>query len=490
MPRAAVVALLLATTCVDAHVVDLPPAAARRPTHLVALAGRDEAGLTALLARQQDAASPDYRRWLTPREFGARFGAPAREVRRASRWLRAAGCRVRRFAGRGLLACVGPRYLVVPAELRGRVEHVAAPDDAPPVVLHVEAGDLRPAAVDSDGYFFTPQEFARVYGLGSAIGALVDGRGETIGIVGFSRVDPADVALFNASFALPEPQLEQLGDDTRSPGSAIELEALLDVSWSGAVAPGARIVLVVGRLVVDSLAELVDRADVGVISLSVSFCPTPSTRLLVRQSRRLFRQAAAQGQTVLSASGDSGRRSCRRTGIDPITASPFVTAVGGTIPFPVLDTTGVALGYGSEVVWSEPGGASGGGPTRRRRPKYQGRGRRRTVPDVAFPASSVYPLGVGGTVMCCVGGTSAGAPAWAGAVAQLNQVLGGRVGFMNPRLYDLARAQQAGGAPVFHDVTEGSNAFDGLRGFPAKPGYDLATGWGSMNGPVFFATFR
>ena len=110
------------------------------------------------------------------------------------------------------------------------------------------------------------------------------------------------------------------------------------------------------------------------------------------------------------------------------------------------------------------------------------------MPDVAFPAAPLYPIVLGGA-LTLVGGTSAAAPAWAGALAQVNQVRGKRAGFLNPELYRLGNAQRRGGAAVFHDVTVGSNSLDGMRGFPARPGYDLATGWGSLDGPTFFAAF-
>jgi len=55
---------------------------------IVALRGRDPGGLRALLAAQQDPASPAYHRWLTPAEFGARFGPAPRDLHRVERWLR------------------------------------------------------------------------------------------------------------------------------------------------------------------------------------------------------------------------------------------------------------------------------------------------------------------------------------------------------------------------------------------------------------------
>jgi len=102
MPRDIVLALVLTATTLIASAE-----CASRPRVLIGLVGRDEAALTALLERQQDPGNADYRRWLTPPEFGQRFGATAADLRRASRWLRAEGCRVRRFASRRLLACVG-----------------------------------------------------------------------------------------------------------------------------------------------------------------------------------------------------------------------------------------------------------------------------------------------------------------------------------------------------------------------------------------------
>jgi subtilase family serine protease len=309
-----------------------------------------------------------------------------------------------------------------------------------------------------------------------------------IGVVAVSAIDPADVELFRQFFGLPAANIGQQG----GPGIAnalAQLEAALDATWSGAIAPGARIEVDVGAMVVDSLSRLVNRADVGIISLSIDLCGRgPAFRQFIRQGYRLFRQAAAQGQTVLAASGDMGPMACGRHGTFPLSSSPFVTSVGGTTPSPVLDAEGNATGFGTEVVWNIGSMASGGGVSRLRRPRYQS-GPRRTVPDIAFPAAILYPLGFGGHVGCCIGGTSAAAPAWAGVIALLNQMRGGRVGFLNPALYNLGRAQRRGGPAAFHDVTEGTNGIAGARGFSARTGYDLVTGWGTLAGDVFFTAF-
>ena len=77
------------------------------------------------------------------------------------------------------------------------------------------------------------------------------------------------------------------------------------------------------------------------------------------------------------------------------------------------------------------------------------------------------------------GGTSAGAPQWAGIVADINQARGGKaLGFLNKRLYKLGR--QGALNAISHDVTVGNNGID-VEGFPAARGFDLATGWGTPN---------
>lgn len=304
-----------------------------------------------------------------------------------------------------------------------------------------------------------------------------------------------DINAFRLRFGLPPISLEQVGDsgDVGQRQDA-QLEAILDVTWAGAVAPGASVVLAISPArLVDALAYLVNRGDIDVLSLSVVLIPSAVSKLLIRQALRLFRQASAQGQTVLIASGDFGSLITmgplppRRRGVDPFGKSPFVTAVGGTTPS-VLDPARAVV-YGGETVWQDGEAASGGGRSKLARPGWQRGSATRTVPDVSLAASSVYPLPVGGRLVCCVGGTSAGAPAWAALVAMLNQQRGLRVGLLNPALYALGRAQAKGGTAVFHDIVDGSSTTTLARGFPAKPGYDLATGWGSPDAAALFAAY-
>ncbi len=389
---------------------------------------------------------------------------------------------------------MGARPGALPAALAPLVDGVLDLHEPLEIEHRLGALDLRPLSVAPDGtFFFSPQEYAAFYDLASVQAAGIDGTGERIGIVGTAPVDPSNMAAFRTGFGLPALELEQHGTPVPNLHDADVVEANLDVSWSGAVAPGAAVVLsITSGTLVDAIEYLVNRADVSVMSLSVGFVPSPRTRPFIRQALRLFQQAAAQGQTVLIASGDFGalrREKPPTRGVDAFAQSPFVTGVGGTTPS--SPTPDAVTAYGSEVVWQDGKLASGGGRSALPRPAYQQglKSSKRTVPDVSLAAAAVYPVPKDGGVFCCVSGTSASAPAWAGLVALLNQQKGKRAGFLNPTLYRLGAAQANGGAVVFHDIVEGSSRTRLGPGFRAKPGYDLATGWGTPIGSALFAAF-
>jgi len=475
---------------------------------IVGLRSRDDAGLDTLSAAQQDPASPDYQRWITASEFGRRFGAAPGDLKRVERWLRDSGCRIKRSRGRQQVTCVGGQPSEVPATLRPLVDDVLDPATPLELKFNLTHAHVQPRSLSGSDLFLSPTEYAAFFGYDALYAAGINGSGQNIGIVGAAGVAQEDVDAFRGRFGLPPLVIEQpsLGDPGPMPPSTdAQLEAVLDVSWSGAVAPRAGIVLAVSTgMLVDAIGYLVDRSDINVISLSVVLIPAPSSMPFIHQALKLIHQAAMQGKTVLIASGDLGPllkvRPKRKRGVDPMTASPFVTAVGGTTPVVPFDEQGAVGAYGSEVVWQDGLAASGGGPGRRSRPSWQ-RGirsgsSRRTVPDVALPAASVYPVffdvaSQGQQAGQLVGGTSAAAPAWAGLIAMLNQQRSqqgkGTVGLLNPTLYDLGRAQASGGAAVFHDIVIGSNSTTLARGFPAKPGYDLATGWGTPDVAALFA---
>ncbi len=204
----------------------------------------------------------------------------------------------------------------------------------------------------------------------------------------------------------------------------------------------------------------------------------------------------ALGISHFVASGDNGAYTC---GVDQEPAASFpstlptVTAVGGTSVFE--SQQGV---YFKEYAWGSPldQTGSGGGPSRfYAMPTYQqnvarseGRGLRQ-VPDVAADGdpSTGFHIIFGGKDGQA-GGTSAATPLWAATVALINQDLKQKgmheVGFANPALYWMGDNSSKLSPKPFHDVTVGNNL-----GYGAVPGWDFATGWGSMDAAALDAAW-
>jgi len=202
---------------------------------------------------------------------------------------------------------------------------------------------------------------------------------------------------------------------------------------------------------------------------------------------QLFQDAANLSITVLVSSGDSGAfiESPTIAQASYPATEPWVVACGGT-------TVGnVNGGSADEFVWNDTGkagpGATGGGVSDRfALPSYQngvgvpkristkkpGRG----IPDIAGNASenSGYPQFINGQPQP-VGGTSAVAPLYAGLIARINANLGHPVGFINPRLYQLAGTGPPGPA---------NNSFGRVKGYSANAGWNACTGLGSVKGMV------
>jgi kumamolisin len=262
-------------------------------------------------------------------------------------------------------------------------------------------------------------------------------------------------------------------------------ENVLDIDMVLAFAPRANVVHVhtaenTPGLFADGIVYIVNNVpQAHAVSVSYGTCERyANSEILVMNT--LFKQAKAQGQTWFIASGDNGTDGCRDGKgnkvlvVDWPASSPYVIGVGGTeIGTPP-----------EEVAWD---GSGGGQSEANAKPAYQvGVGPHpndgaRQVPDVAAiggPTPGVTV--VFGNQRSASAGTSASAPMWAGIWALLDQRKG-RLGITNAheRLYQLGKA----GSTVFHDVTKGGNMDPNgsAQGFPALPGYDLATGWGTPN---------
>ena len=378
-------------------------------------------------------------------------------------------------------------------------------------------------------HYLAPDDLATIYNLKPLYAAGYDGSGQRIAVAGESAVDLSDIRLFRALHSLPakDPQLI-LVPDTTDPGfnDAMD-EADLDIEWAGAVARNANIIYVYSVDARLSALYAIDQNLAPVITLSFGLCESQNSQGLLTLTRALAQQANAQGITWLAATLDSGAAGCdvgtsARTpkaseglAVDFPASLPEVTAVGGTqfdeaggnywSPFNSF-TLASALSYIPEKAWNESDdqglAASGGGLSKVfPKPTWQaGPGvpsvNFRTIPDVSLSAAGHdgYIAIIGGEPIV-EAGTSAATPSFAGILALVNQYqeLNGvesrsGLGNINPNLYSLAQATPG----VFHDITTGDNivpcvagtpdCFNGTFGYTAGPGYDLATGLGSVDG--------
>jgi kumamolisin len=279
-------------------------------------------------------------------------------------------------------------------------------------------------------------------------------------------------------------------------------EAALDLEVVHGLAPGAKEVVYessMGQEIPGLLKAMVTQRPTAILSSSwgMDNCAADiGDKQNALAENAVFEMAAAQGTSIMWATGDRGAYSCLYDG-DPATASelsvpsddnsPYITDVGGTLAF--LSTTGA---YYREAAWGEPmeqWGGTGGFSAYFSRPVWQyGLGlagvKERGIPDVSADADSnsgwdVFAPGrKDEPVQEPIGGTSAAAPCWAAVTALIDEFLAHQhlpsVGFADPAFYYFASSPKGLPAPAFHDVTEGTNLY-----YPATPGWDAATGLGS-----------
>jgi subtilase family serine protease len=339
----------------------------------------------------------------------------------------------------------------------------------------------------------------------------VNGSGRTIAIVdsyGSPTID-SDLAAFDSVWGLPAPPSFQIvapfGIDPTDPDNAAGWagETSLDVEWAHAIAPNAKILLVVAKSnndsdILDATQWLSDNNAGDVLSQSfgeAEQCMDPND--LARQ-HKLFAKMSKQGITLFASSGDqgAGQPTCDGSAyfkaVSTPASDPYVTGVGGTD----LIADGTSGQYQSESAWNEStlfgdAVAGGGGVSViYTRPSYQTLAQHnamRTVPDVSYNAAVFNGVIVAWNgAFYRFGGTSAGSPQWAGLIALADQIKHGRLGQINPALY-----QTFGLQLFFHDVTTGDNSIPDLtpyqgssfgtpiQGYSATHGYDLVTGLGT-----------
>jgi subtilase family serine protease len=376
---------------------------------------------------------------------------------------------------------------------------------------------------------YDPAQLAKAYNLVGLHESGIDGSGRTIVIVDSfgSPTIKHDLRVFDQQFGLPDPPsfkiIQPAGavppfDPTNSDMTGWAGETTLDVEWAHVFAPGAAIILVETPVSetegVQGFPEIVEAENyvidhgIGDV-ISQSFGATEETfpnHQSIFALRSAFENAAAHRVTVLGASGDTGATDYELNLIDlyPMrvnswpSSDPLVTSVGGS--HLTLDDAGNRLA--PDVVWNDGFAAGGGGVSAVfSRPDFQDSvravvGSSRGTPDISLSAAcdgavwvySSYPSNPPTAGFGLVCGTSEATPEFAGIVAMADQVAGRRLGALGDSLYQLGRHSIV-------DITMGNNTFgpftnsDGntytVVGYPAGPGYDLASGLGTIDAVKF-----
>jgi subtilase family serine protease len=352
-----------------------------------------QADLDQLLAAQQDPTSASYHQWLTPAQFGARFGASDSDIAKITTWLQSQGLQVLSVApSRNIVNFSGTaaiienafgitmeRYqrggqtffensgeLQIPSAMSGIVGGVTSlssyrlksqlvratrPDvDATSSAI----AKSQYTGVDKTGavvHFLTPYDFRQIYGETSLVNSGYVGTGTSIAVLGQSAVNTTQIADFQALTG----QTQKLPTITLVPGSGTSVavsgdegESEIDLEYTLGTATGATVNFVyTGNSsttgVFGSMIYAVSNNLAHIITLSYGACEADVASYASSTFEPVLKQANAQGQTVMVSSGDTGAAACDGDD-EPSTessavlglsvnypaSSAYVTAVGGT----------------------------------------------------------------------------------------------------------------------------------------------------------------
>lgn len=351
-----------------------------------------QAELQSFLDRQQDKTSPDFHHWLTPDEFGQRFGAAPQDILTVKSWLEQQGLTVtaiaksglwmevsgtsgqmertfqtqmRRFQVNGETHIANATEISIPAAVAPVVRGVVSlhdfrkkPSSSRPLMVKANAnGTYTPIAPDAtlttpSGplHALTPGDYAKIYQLNDLYSGSLTGAGVHIAVIARSDISLQDYSDFRSLTNLPlgfvNNVLTAPPDPGFDPSSSDGVEATLDAQWAGAIAPGATVDVIVSASTattdgVDlSAAYAVEHNTDEVLNVSFGQCEATLGPAGNTFFNSLWEQAAAQGISVFASTGDNGAAGCDHAesstaaagglAVSGLASTPFNTAVGGT----------------------------------------------------------------------------------------------------------------------------------------------------------------
>jgi subtilase family serine protease len=383
--------------------------------------------------------------------------------------------------GAAMAAATPAQHSQAPIHPTFKIHRIGTLPNGSPKVTSSSPTGLPPSAIQS------------VYNLSGLSATSNAGAGQIIAIVDAYN-DPnalSDLNVFNAEYGYPAlstcTSLTQPGacfevaEPSGKPAKNADwaLEESLDIEWAHAEAPGAKVVLVEAKTSsnVNLYAAVDDANSLGANEVSMSWGGSETSSETSEDSH--FTHV---GTFYTASAGDSGH------GVIYPSSSPNVIAVGGTTLNGCSGTS--CAGFTSETSWS---GGGGGISAYESIPAYQNgytgpvlgaatisalTGGKRGVPDISFDGNpstgvSLYDSTAfeGQSGWWTVGGTSVGAPNWAGILAA-----GAAAG--STALQGNAAIYSGGYKTNLRDITGGTNGSCGTD-CSAGTGYDLVTGLGS-----------
>jgi subtilase family serine protease len=363
--------------------------------HMILLLKRSpeqERAVEQLIADLHNPQSPLFHQWLTPAEFGARFGLAASDLRIITGWLESEGFTVHfvypsgmaiDFSGNARTIRQAFHTTLHNLNVNG-VAHVANFSDpripealAPAVAGIVSLHDFRPhkmsrphvrsasalapkytGSFNSQTYYAVgPPDLATIYDINPLFTAGITGSGQTIAVIEDTDLfTSADWMTFRSTFGLSKytsgslntvhPAPATGSNNCSDPGvNADDGEAILDAEWASAAAPGAAILVAAcsdttatsGILI--SIQNLVNGSSPPpIISISYGGCEAESGVAQNAAYNTIYQQAVAEGISVFVAAGDEGAAGCdagestatHGIGVSNTASTPYNVAVGGT----------------------------------------------------------------------------------------------------------------------------------------------------------------
>lgn len=492
----------------------------------VVLPVRDQAGLDQFVADVTNPASPQYRHYVTPQEFTARFGPTQNDYDTVVQYLKKYGFTVTGGSRDGMNVEVAGPVTAVEAAFNVKMHtyqhptenrtfysadrepttglaislwHVSGLDNySIPHPLFVKKSDyaaahgISPEAVVShattgsgpSASFLASDMRAAYYG-----GTALTGSGQTLALFEYEGINTSDVQLYYTGAKQTNPNnltvVSPDGTATNCTGSCSDIEQTLDTTQAQGMAPGLKEVLMVVGSTDTAIVSYMTTASPLPLTIGCSWGWTPED---TTELDPYLEKMAAQGQSFFTASGDSGEWTKSGNAESWPADDANLISVGGTD----LTTASAGGAWKSETAWSDSSG--GISPNDIAIPTWQstyastiitkangGSTKYRNGPDVAANANyTYYACGNGSCTANEYGGTSFAAPLWAAFTALANQQTAASgstayAGFFNSIIYKNNATSSTIYADTFHDITSGKN-----EKFSAEVGYDLVTGWGSM----------